>query len=108
MSIENGDGAFYREDIAFHDIILAELGYDRVRAAVEASRGSLDRMRSFLLRAPSRQHETYRDHEAIVAALKARDPVTAYAAMAEHLDRILNALEGRAAENPQIFTPTRP
>ncbi len=106
--MENGDGAFYRNDIAFHDIILSELGYERVRAAVEASRGSLDRMRSFLLRAPERQHQTYLDHEAIVAALKAHDPVTAYRAMIGHLDRILNALEGRAAENPQIFAPPQP
>jgi len=106
LSMDRGDGvAFFRDDIAFHGILLSELGFERVLAAVEAARGSLDRTRSFLLRTPARQHQSYLEHAAITAALKARDATTAQRAMTEHLDRVLNELELRAAENPQIFAP---
>jgi DNA-binding GntR family transcriptional regulator len=106
LSMDRGDGAaFFRDDIAFHDILLTELAYERVRAAVEAARGSLDRTRSFLLRTPARQQQSYLEHADITAALKANDPVAAQRAMTTHLDRVLDDLELRAAESPQIFTP---
>jgi DNA-binding GntR family transcriptional regulator len=109
LAMDHGDGvAFFRHDIAFHDTILAELGYERVQAVVEAARGSLDRTRLFLLRTPARQHQSYLEHTAIAAALKAADPEAAYRAMTEHLDRVLNELELRAAENPQIFASSPP
>jgi DNA-binding GntR family transcriptional regulator len=106
LAMDRGDGvAFCRCDIAFHEILLTELGYERVQAAVDAARGSLDRTRTFLLRTPARQHESYLEHTAITAALKAADPAAAQRAMADHLDRVLSELELRAAENPQIFAP---
>ncbi len=109
LAMDHGDGvAFFRHDIAFHDTILVELGYERVQAVVEAARGSLDRTRLFLLRTPARQHQSYLEHTAITAALMAADPEAAYLAMTEHLDRVLNELELRAAENPQIFASSPP
>src|SRR6202035_3794424 len=55
LAVERGDGiAFFRLDIAFHDMLLSDLGFERVRAMVEAARGSLDRTRLFLLRTPQR------------------------------------------------------
>jgi GntR family transcriptional regulator, rspAB operon transcriptional repressor len=103
QSMDHSGGAFFRDDIAFHEILILELGYERVRAAVEAARGSLDRTRSFLLRKPARQHQSYVEHIAIVGALKAKDPAAAHGAMTAHLGRVLNELEMRAAENPEIF-----
>ncbi|HEY1545761.1 MAG TPA: GntR family transcriptional regulator [Xanthobacteraceae bacterium] len=106
LSMDRGDSvAFFRDDIAFHDILLTELGYERVRAAVDAARGGLDRTRAFLLRTPQRQQQSYLEHTSIMAALKAGDPAAAHRAMTEHLDRILNELEAHAAKNPQIFAP---
>jgi DNA-binding GntR family transcriptional regulator len=106
LAVERGDGiAFFRHDIAFHDMLLVELGFDRVRAAVEAARGSLDRTRLFLLRTPQRQHQSYVEHVAIAGALKAGDADAAHRAMTEHLDRVLNEIELRAAQNPEIFAP---
>jgi DNA-binding GntR family transcriptional regulator len=104
LAVERGDGvAFFRHDIAFHDTLLSELGFDRVRAAVEAARGSLDRTRFFLLRTPQRQHQSYVEHVAIAGALKAGDADAAHRAMTQHLDRVLNEIELRAAQNPEIF-----
>ena len=104
LAVERGDGvAFFRHDIAFHDTLLSELGFDRVRAVVEAARGSLDRTRLFLLRTPQRQHQSYVEHAAIADTLKAGDADAAQRAMAAHLDRVLNEIELRAAQSPEIF-----
>ena len=106
LAVERGDGKlFFRYDIAFHDILLAELGYDRVKTIVEASRGALDRTRLFLLRTPHRVVQSHAEHGAIVAALQARDPAAARAAMHRHLDNAIDEIEQRASANPEIFAP---
>jgi DNA-binding GntR family transcriptional regulator len=108
QAMERADGLkFAQLDIVFHDIVLSELGHDRVKAVVEAARGSLDRTRHFLLRTPVRQNQSFLEHVAIVEALKARDADAARLAMVQHLDRVLVELERRAAENPDIFTSAR-
>ena len=105
-AMQRGDGAsFFRLDHAFHDLLLAELGYRRVQSVVDAARGKLDRTREYLLRSPHRQSRSYLEHAAIAEALRRRDPDAAQRAMARHLDRTMEEIELRAAENPQIFAP---
>jgi DNA-binding GntR family transcriptional regulator len=104
-AMERADGLRFAElDIVFHDIILSELGHERVKATVDAARGSLDRTRLFLLRTPVRQSQSFLEHVKIVDALRARDADAARQAMVQHLDRVLVELERRAGENPEIFT----
>jgi DNA-binding GntR family transcriptional regulator len=104
-AMERADGLRFADlDIVFHDIILAELGHERVKATVDAARGSLDRTRLFLLRTPVRQSQSFLEHVKIVDALRARDADAARQAMVQHLDRVLAELERRAGENPEIFT----
>ena len=106
LAVEQTDGTrFFEHDLAFHEILLSTLGYERVKAVVEAARGSLDRTRLFLLRTPERQAESYLEHRAIVDALRTRDPDAAQRAMKHHLDKSMEEIERRAAENPEIFTP---
>jgi len=105
QAMERADGLRFAElDIVFHDTILAELGHERVKATVDAARGSLDRTRLFLLRTPVRQSQSFAEHVKIVDALRARDADAARQAMVQHLDRVLAELERRAGENPEIFT----
>ncbi len=96
---------FARFDFAFHDLLLSELGYRRVKGAVEAARAKLDRAREFLLRSPERQRRNYLDHLAIVDALRRHDAAAAQRAMTRHLDTAMQEIETRAAQNPQIFVP---
>ena len=104
LALDQFDGVlFYKHDLAFHEILLAELGYDRVKAVVEAARGSLDRMRLFLLRNPRRQSQTYIEHLAIVEALNSHDANAAAHAMEVHLDNLTSETEMRAAKNPEVF-----
>jgi DNA-binding GntR family transcriptional regulator len=103
-AIERQDTAwFFQLDLAFHDILLSELGYDRVKMVVEAARGSLDRMRLFLLRTQPRVVQSHHEHVAIVQALKASDPDAAQLAMRRHLDNAMDEIELRATENPAMF-----
>jgi DNA-binding GntR family transcriptional regulator len=104
LAVDRSDaGAFFQLDLAFHDILLSELGYDRVKTVVEAARGSLDRMRLFLLRTPQRVVQSHSEHATIVDALKARDPDAAQQAMRQHLDNAMDEIELRATENPAMF-----
>ena len=107
QAVDQADGLwFFQLDLGLHDILLSELGYDRVKTVVEAARGSLDRMRQFLLRTAPRLEQSRREHIAIVEALKARDPDAAQAAMRRHLDNSMDEIELRATENPGMFAPS--
>lgn len=99
---------FHELDLELHELLLAALGYERVRTAVEAARASLDRMRLFMC-TPERQASTYAEHEAIVAALKSRDPAKAMRAMADHLDAVMAELIEFAGRHPDaVAEPARP
>jgi GntR family transcriptional regulator, rspAB operon transcriptional repressor len=93
---------FHRLDLEFHLILLDALGYARVKAAVEAARASLDRVRR-LLSSPRHHALTVADHEKILAALAASDADGAGRAMVEHLDFVITELVAFAAENPALF-----
>ena len=93
---------FHRLDLEFHLILLDALGYARVKAAVEAARANLDRVRR-LLSSPRLHALTVTDHEKIVAALAAGDADAAGRAMEEHLDFVITELVAFAAENPALF-----
>ena len=104
IAVQQGDGLrFFEHDLAFHQILLSRLGYDRVTGVVEAARGSLDRTRRFLLRMPQRQARSFLEHTSIVAALKARDPEAAQRAMWQHLDDSMDDIARRVQANPEMF-----
>jgi DNA-binding GntR family transcriptional regulator len=92
---------FYGLDLAFHDMLLDALGYERVKAAVETARANLDRLRLALL--AQRQRTTVHEHRAIVAALARHDAPAAGAAMEAHLDGVMNDLMVYAERHPDAF-----
>src|SRR5262249_4051044 len=58
LALDREDAAgFAQLDLAFHDILLSDLGFDRVRNVLEAARASLTRTRMFLLRTSERRAE---------------------------------------------------
>jgi GntR family transcriptional regulator, rspAB operon transcriptional repressor len=100
---EAGDRrGFHLLDLEFHLILLDALGYSRVKAAVEAARANLERVRR-LLSLPRHHALSVDDHEKIVAALAAGDGEAAGRAMEEHLDFVITELVAFAAENPALF-----
>jgi DNA-binding GntR family transcriptional regulator len=98
---------FHQLDLEMHELVLGFLGYDRVKHAVEAARGSLDRARLFMC-TPQRQLSTFAEHKAIVGALRKRDPDAAFRAMEGHLDAVMSELVDFAERNPDaVALPAR-
>jgi DNA-binding GntR family transcriptional regulator len=93
---------FHGFDLAFHAALQDQLGYERVRSATETARLGLDRVRR-LLNTRRRLELTLGEHEAVVAALAARDGEAAAKAMHRHLDAVLDELESFAHERPELF-----
>lgn len=93
---------FHRLDLGFHQLLVDGLGFARVRAAIEASRATLDRVRR-LLSSPRRHALTLVEHEAILAGLADRDAGLAGLAMERHIDAVMAELVAFAASHPGIF-----
>ena len=101
LQADNRDG-FYELDLAFHDLCLSELGFDRVQSAVEGARASLNRMRLLLL-TPERRPRAYAEHIEIAEGLKQRDPEAAARAMEKHLNTVMKELFACADRYPDAF-----
>jgi DNA-binding GntR family transcriptional regulator len=100
-------GRFHALDLELHELLLDFLGYERVKHAVEAARGSLDRARLFMC-TPQRQVATLDEHRAIVAALKRHDGDEAVRSMESHLDAVMTELVDFAGRNPDaVALPAR-
>lgn len=93
---------FHGFDLAFHALLLDELGFERVRSATETARLGLDRVRR-LLNTRRRLELTLSEHTAIVAALESHDGEAAAHAMHGHLDAVMAELESFARERPELF-----
>jgi GntR family transcriptional regulator, rspAB operon transcriptional repressor len=96
---------FYELDLAFHDIILSELGFERVTDTVEGARASLNRMRLLVL-TPERRPRAFAEHVEIAEALKRRDARAAGEAMEKHLDTVMQELFACSDKHPEAFART--
>lgn len=94
---------FYVLDVRFHATLFSRLAYGRVAEVVESARAQTERIRRLLM--PTRNELTIAEHNAIVAALAARDPERAARAMHAHLGNVLEALHRFATERPDLFEP---
>jgi DNA-binding GntR family transcriptional regulator len=97
---------FHQLDLELHEVLMDFLGFERVKNAVETARGSLDRARLFMC-TPQRKVSTFREHEAIVTALKRHDTDAAVAAMEHHLDAVMAELLDFAGRNPEAVAEAR-
>ena len=103
VAIDRADPrAFHMLDLAFHEMLLEELNYPRVTAAVDAARHSLERARR-MLSSPRRHANTLAEHEAILAALITRNAEAAATAMKNHLDEVLAEIVTFMKIEPSAF-----
>ena len=93
---------FYQLDLAFHDLLLSELGFQRVKGAVEGARASLNRMRLLVL-TPERRPRAYAEHAQVAEALRRRDAAAAGRAMEKHLDTVMQELFACSDKHPEAF-----
>lgn len=96
---------FYRMDAEMHALILSFTGFRRLAGLADTAWVHVNRARQLLLPQPGRLQATLDEHQAIFAALEARDPVAARQATRAHLGQLLTFLEPLVAERPELFAP---
>lgn len=95
---------FYRLDVRFHEALFDRLALRRAAEVVESSRAQTERIRRLLV-PTERNRATIKEHNAIVAALAARNANRAAAAMRTHLGNVMRDLHKYAAQRPELFQP---
>ncbi len=96
---------FHRLDHAFHDQIIASLGFPRAGEILESIRTRVERVRRILLPVPGRISRTFEEHRAIFVAIEAHDEEAARHAMREHIARVLDEFEMLSRDRPDLFAP---
>lgn len=93
---------FHELDLEFHDIILGDARFSKVRAVIDNTRANLDRARRLIL-TPRRLDVTIGEHRAILDGLLAADGVAAASAMRTHIDSVMAELLAFAHQHPGLF-----
>ena len=74
--VTDGDiPGFYAMDAAMHELILSFTGFARLAQVSETAWAHVNRARQLILPVPGRIQATLAEHQAILSALEARDPV---------------------------------
>lgn len=104
--IADGDFAgFYALDAEMHALLLSFTGYRKLASVSETAWAHVNRARQLVLPVPGRLAATLSEHRAILAALEARDPVAARAAVRDHLRQLVTYLEPLERSHPELFNP---
>lgn len=105
--VEDGDfDGFYRADEDFHALILGFTGFPGVAPVVSGVALQLTRARRLSLPQAGQALESFKEHEAVLNALRARDPKAARDAMQRHLDRLIIRIEPLETKHAAFFAGT--
>ena len=101
---EAGDTeAFHRADEAFHEAVATAGRHPGVWALVRHVKLQVDRFRRLTLPLEGRMARVVAEHEAVLAAIEARDAEAAAAAMGAHVDGLSLGLDDLKRFNPGFF-----
>ncbi len=104
--LEDGDFAgFYKTDSEMHELILSFTGFRRLAGMAGTAWVHVNRARQLILPEPGRVQTTLAEHQAIVAALEARDPAAAREAIRHHLGQLITYLDPLIVTRPELFGP---
>lgn len=93
-AVAKGDRrAFHQADEAFHAAVAEAAGHPRIWTLVQQVKVQVDRFRLLTLPWKGRMALLVKEHAAIVAAIRRRDPAEAAARMGGHLERLLRDIE---------------
>lgn len=96
---------FYAMDAAMHELLLSFTGFPKLAVVAETAWLHVNRARQLILPVPGRVAATLAEHQAILAALEARDPGEARAAVQRHLRQLVSYLEPLERDRPDLFNP---
>ncbi len=104
LLLEDGDHTgFYNADEEFHALLMEFTGFPGLAATVGTISLKLKRLRILLLPETGRSKCALEEHQAILAAVRARDADAAQAAMSFHLSQLPNRFAPLATQYPQYF-----
>jgi DNA-binding GntR family transcriptional regulator len=94
---------FHQADEAFHASIAEVAGYPGIWRLILQVKVHVDRYRRLTLPVAGRMTQVIAEHEPILAAIEAHDPVAARTAMEKHLARLLHDISATRHTNPEFF-----
>jgi GntR family transcriptional regulator, rspAB operon transcriptional repressor len=100
--------AFHEADELFHATIADVAGHPGIWALILQVKVHVDRYRRLTLPQAGRIAGAIVEHEKILAALGARNPAAAVAAIGVHLDRLLGDIQATRDLNPDFFDAVEP
>ncbi len=104
LLVEDDDrDGFYTADEEFHSLIMEFTGYPKVSSVASTVSLQLTRARMLILPEPGRPAEAVVEHEAILEAIRSRDPVLAMAQMSLHLSQLISRIEPLEEQRPELF-----
>ncbi len=104
--VADGDTqGFYALDAAMHELLLSFTGFPKLAQVAESAWLHVNRARQLILPVPGRVAATLVEHQAILSALEARDPVRARSAVQSHLRQLITYLEPLERDRPELFDP---
>ena len=101
VDIDDQQG-FHERDLEFHDIILGDMSFSKVKSVIENTRANLDRARRLIL-TPRRLEVTIAEHERILEGIVSGDSRRAAGAMRAHIDSVMAELIAFARGHPRLF-----
>ncbi len=106
--VADGDiPGFYAMDSAMHELLLSFTGFPKLAQVADTAWLHVNRARQLILPVPGRVQATLAEHQAILAALEARDPAAARSAVQDHLRQLITYLEPLERERPDLFNPEK-
>jgi len=107
LLVEDNDYAgFFEADQEFHAMLMRFTGFGRLSEIAEAVSLQVLRARILLLPEPGRITDTLVEHEAVLDAIRARDPDAVREAMRHHLDQLMPRIEILSRTRPDLFSRT--
>lgn len=94
---------FQKLDDQFHQALSRRTGYHRVTQLIESEKAHMDRVRNLSLHISGQYHHVLEQHNAIIDAIKARDPEAARDAMGVHMQDVYKVLTLIPKEHPEYF-----
>lgn len=106
LLVDDGDReGFYEADEEFHSMIMEYTGYPKVALVASTVSLQLKRARLLILPEPGRAAEAACEHEAIMGAIRSRDPAGAITKMRTHLGQLVSRIEPLEKQHPELFRP---
>ena len=99
-----GDGdAFHQADETFHATIAEVAGHPGIWSLIQQVKVHVDRYRRLTLPVAGRMTQVIAEHEPILSAIEAHDPIRARSAMEFHLEKLLADISATQSINPEFF-----